>query len=189
MRGFSFWMWSQVKPMRSSAPGAKFSTITSQVRTRASSTSLPLGLRPSMVMERLLWFSMVKYRLSTLGMSCNCPRVISPTPGRSTLMTSAPNQASNCVQVGPDCTWLKSRILTPSSALDMEVSRFVHQGRLRPSSGATPAGKGSDRVLIEKIAEFFYVRGQAQRVLAHQAFRLIRIVRRQRGDDVAVVAN
>ena len=30
------------------------------------------------------------------------PRVASPTPGRSTLMTSAPNQASNCVQVGPD---------------------------------------------------------------------------------------
>src|SRR6185437_12017281 len=28
-----------------------------------------------------------------------------------------PNQASNCVQVGPDCTWVKSRILTPVSAL------------------------------------------------------------------------
>ena len=39
-----------------------------------------------MVIERLLWFSIVKYRLSTLGMSCSCPRVMSPTPGRSTLM-------------------------------------------------------------------------------------------------------
>src|ERR1700759_80829 len=41
---------------------------------------------------------------------------MSPTPGRSTLMTSAPNHASNCVQVGPDWTWVKSRIRTPFSA-------------------------------------------------------------------------
>src|SRR5206468_12820648 len=67
--------------------------------------------------ERLLWLSMVKYRLSTLGMSCNWPRVMSPWPGRSTLITSAPNQASSCVQVGPDCTCVKSRIFMPSSAL------------------------------------------------------------------------
>src|SRR4029077_9436491 len=117
MRGLSFWMCSQVNPMRSSAPGAKFSTITSQVFTSSSSTALPCGLRPSMVIERLLWFSMVKYRLSTLGMSCSWPRVMSPTPGRSTLMQSAPSQARSCVQVGPDCTWVKSRTRTPSSAL------------------------------------------------------------------------
>src|SRR5207302_1968685 len=30
MRGLSLWICSQVKPMRSSAPGAKFSTSTSQ---------------------------------------------------------------------------------------------------------------------------------------------------------------
>src|ERR1700681_1660837 len=60
---------------------------------------------------------MVKYRLSTFGTSCNWPRVISPTPGRSTLITSAPNHASNCVQVGPDWTWVKSRMRTPFSAL------------------------------------------------------------------------
>src|ERR1035438_8259087 len=42
---------------------------------------------------------------------------MSPTPGRSTLITSAPNQASNWVQVGPDWTWLKSRMRTPVSAL------------------------------------------------------------------------
>src|SRR4029077_13305819 len=42
---------------------------------------------------------------------------MSPTPGRSTLMQSAPSQARSCVQVGPDCTWVKSRIFTPSSAL------------------------------------------------------------------------
>src|SRR5512139_1059490 len=42
---------------------------------------------------------------------------MSPVPGRSTLITSAPNQASSCVQVGPDWTWVKSRIFTPSNAL------------------------------------------------------------------------
>src|SRR5579885_778745 len=56
---------------------------------------------------------------------------MSPTPGRSTLMTSAPNQASNCVQVGPDCTWVKSRMRTPSSALPACPQGLV-EGRGRP---------------------------------------------------------
>ena len=43
MRGLSSWMCSQVKPMRSSAPGAKFSTSTSHVLISRSSTSLPFG--------------------------------------------------------------------------------------------------------------------------------------------------
>src|SRR6476619_6770511 len=116
------WIFSQGKPMRSSTPGPKFSTSTSQVLIRAVSTSLPFGFLVSSVIERLLWLSMVKYRLSTFGMSCSCPRVMSPTPGRSTLITSAPNQASSCVHVGPDCTCVKSRILTPSSALPIWAS-------------------------------------------------------------------
>src|SRR6476646_6839226 len=41
---------------------------------------------------------------------------MSPVPGRSTLITSAPNQARSCVQVGPDCTCVKSRMRTPSRA-------------------------------------------------------------------------
>ena len=65
---------------------------------------------------RLLWFSIVKYKLSTSGRSCSWRRVASPVPGRSTLITSAPNHASNCVHVGPDCTWVMSRMPTPSSA-------------------------------------------------------------------------
>ena len=121
MRGFSSWMRSQVKPMRSSAPGAKFSTSTSQVLIRRSSTSLPLGSLVLTVTERLLWFSIVKYRLSTSGMSRSWPRVASPSPAFSTLITSAPNQASSWVQVGPDCTCVKSRIRTPSRALLIET--------------------------------------------------------------------
>src|SRR4029077_3138993 len=125
------WIFSQGKPMRSSTPGPKFSTRTSQLLISAVRTSLPLGFLVSMVIERLLWFSMVKYRLSTLGMSCSWPRVMSPTPGRSTLITSAPSQARSCVQVGPDCTWVKSRILTPSSALDILCSRLLGQSAFR----------------------------------------------------------
>src|SRR5579862_2409166 len=62
-------------------------------------------------------------------MSRSCSRVTSPAPARSTLITSAPNQASSCVHVGPDCTWVKSRMRTPSSALAIAVSGsflFVH---------------------------------------------------------------
>src|SRR5215468_7290358 len=57
-------------------------------------------------------------------MSRSWPRVASPSPAFSTLITSAPNQASSCVQVGPDCTWVKSRMRTPSNALAMVSSRM-----------------------------------------------------------------
>ncbi len=53
-------MCSHVKPIRSSAPGAKFSTSTSHFFTSASSTALPFGFFASTVIERLLWFSIVK---------------------------------------------------------------------------------------------------------------------------------
>src|SRR3569623_2908943 len=50
---------------------------------------------------------------------------MSPTPGRSTLITSAPNHASSCVQVGPDWTWVKSRMRRPSSALVLVLLRTL----------------------------------------------------------------
>ncbi len=112
-------MRSHENPMRSRAPGAKFSTMTSQCSISLVKIALPSSDLVLRVMLRLLPFSMVKYRLSTSGMSCNWPRVASPTPGRSTFRTSAPNQASNCVQVGPDWTWVMSRIFTPCNALDI----------------------------------------------------------------------
>src|ERR1700704_3561087 len=87
---------------------------------------------------------MVKYRLSTFGTSCNWPRVISPTPGRSTLITSAPNHASNCVQVGPDWTWVKSRMRTPFSAL---VICFLLRHAV-----ACPRGRARGRLLLAKFA-------------------------------------
>ncbi len=60
MRGLRAWMRSQPSPMRSIAPGAKFSTSTSQWRISDSSTCLPLGVLASSVTERLLWLSIVK---------------------------------------------------------------------------------------------------------------------------------
>src|SRR5664280_2225774 len=124
--------------MRSSTPGPKFSTSTSQLFISAVRTSLPFGFLASSVIERLLWLSMVKYRLSTFGMSCSWPRVMSPTPGRSTLITSAPNHASNCVQVGPDWTWVKSRMRTPVSALVIVLLLLVSDPARAGRNGAGP---------------------------------------------------
>src|ERR1700674_344619 len=136
--------------MRSSTPGPKFSTRTSQLLISAVRTSLPFGFLVSSVIERLLWLSMVKYRLSAFGTSCNWPRVMSPTPGRSTLITSAPNHASNCVQVGPDWTCVKSRMRTPLSAFVIVLLRLV--------SAPAPAGRkrgGAARGPAPDVANLF----------------------------------
>src|ERR1700686_4756854 len=58
--GLSCWICSQVNPMRSRAPGAKFSTNTSQYLMSFSSTALPFLFLVSSVIERLLWFNIVK---------------------------------------------------------------------------------------------------------------------------------
>ena len=69
MRGLIAWIRSQANPMRSSAPGAKFSTSTSHVSMRRVKIAFPLSVLVLSVMLRLLWFSIVKYRLSTPGTS------------------------------------------------------------------------------------------------------------------------
>ena len=43
--------------------------------------------------------------------------VMSPRPGGSSLMTSAPRNPRIWVQDGPDCTWVMSRMRTPARAL------------------------------------------------------------------------
>ena len=103
--------------MRSRAPGPKFSTRTSLSLISFSRMALPSGFLVSRDRPRLLLLSMVKYNASTSGMSRSWLRVTSPAPGRSTLITSAPNQASSWVQAGPACTWVKSMILMPLSGL------------------------------------------------------------------------
>ena len=123
--GFNSWIRFQEKPIRSKAPGPKFSTMTSEVLIIFSKTSLPSWVFVSSVKERLLPFNIVKYKASAPGISRNWLRVTSPEPGRSTLMTSAPYQANNWVQAGPACTWVKSIIRIPSNGLVMFVSPWV----------------------------------------------------------------
>ena len=60
MPGFSSWMRAQEKPIRSRAPGPKFSTMTSESWMSFSRTSLPAWVLVSRVSERLLEFSIVK---------------------------------------------------------------------------------------------------------------------------------
>ena len=89
---------------------------------------MPSGVLVSSVSERLLLLSWVKYSASTSGMSRSWLRVTSPEPGRSTLMTSAPNQASIWVQAGPACTCVKSMILMSSRALVMVFAPWMAGG-------------------------------------------------------------
>src|SRR5439155_20859305 len=113
--GFSSWIFSQLKPKRSSTPGPKFSMTMSHFFRRSTNTCLPSALFMLTVIERLLQLSIVKYKLSAFGMSRSWPRVASPW-GFSNLMTSAPIQARSCEHVGPACTWDMSRMRTPFKA-------------------------------------------------------------------------
>jgi hypothetical protein len=108
-----------VKPIRSIAAGAKFSTSTSASRISLSIIALPSGALVFRVSDFLLLLSVIKYNASKSGMSRHWRRVTSPTPGRSTFSTSAPNHANNCVHAGPACTPVKSITLIPSSGSAM----------------------------------------------------------------------
>src|SRR5437588_11121982 len=74
-------------------------------------------------------------------MSRSCARVISPSPARSTLITSARSHARSCVQVGPDCTWVKSRMRTPSRARPACPNGLV-EGFGRPEAADWPPARG-----------------------------------------------
>src|SRR5690242_1100235 len=124
--GLSSWIFSQVKPKRSSTPGPKFSMMMSHFLSRSTNTCLPSAVFMLTVIERLLQFNIVKYRLSALGTSRSCPRVASPC-GFSNLITSAPIHASSCEQVGPACTWVISRIRTPLRASMTVQSAFIQR--------------------------------------------------------------
>src|ERR1700677_2754823 len=126
-------------------------------------------------------------------MSRSCSRVTSPLPAFSTLMTSAPNHARSCVQVGPDCTCVKSRMRTPLSAFSMDESRqsfpccllLVHRlvlgarrvlARVDPDidhRGAAELVHGFPRPLqgrsyLRRVADFFAVSAEHLRELAER---------------------
>ncbi len=54
------WIFSQVKPSRSSTPGPKFSIMMSHFFSRSTNTCLPSALFMLTVIERLLQLSIVK---------------------------------------------------------------------------------------------------------------------------------
>src|SRR4051812_24271835 len=130
IRGLSSCRCSHVNPSRSMTPGPKFSTTTSERSTSLRKISLPSSDFMLRVSDRLLQFSIVKYSESTSGRSRSWERVTSPRPGCSILMTSAPIQASSCVQTGPACTCVMSTTRTPSRAFATVIERpplLVHR--------------------------------------------------------------
>src|SRR4051812_1222046 len=136
IRGLSSCRCSHVNPSRSITPGPKFSTTTSERSTSLRKISLPSSDFMLRVSDRLLQLSIVKYSESTSGRSRSWVRVTSPRPGCSILMTSAPIQASSCVQTGPACTCVMSTPRTPSRAFatairtpSLLVHRLVHGPR------------------------------------------------------------
>ncbi len=76
---------------------------------------------------------------------------MSPTPGRSTLITSAPNQASSCVQVGPDCTCVKSRMLHAVERLAGLAERLLRGRRQCRSPPAFFAAAGALAVAFDRL--------------------------------------
>ena len=58
--GLISWIFSQVKPKRSSTPGPKFSMMMSHFFSRSTNTCLPSALFMFTVIERLLQLSIVK---------------------------------------------------------------------------------------------------------------------------------
>src|SRR5438552_1307612 len=98
-------------------PGPRFSATTSHSLIRRRAISLPSAAFRSTTMLRLLLLSSRKKKLSTSGLSLfHSLRARSPPFGFSILITSAPSQASICVQDGPAWSWVKSMMRMPSSA-------------------------------------------------------------------------
>src|SRR5688572_8041564 len=136
-------------------------------------TCLPSGVFMFTVIDRLLQFSMVKYRLSALGTSRNCPRVASPCGG-SNLITSAPIHASSCEHVGPACTCVMSRMRTPFNAsifFPPEAFRlFLLRGRIEARDAAA-LGAGSlvddcvDERRFARADRFFHRAAKLRRCL------------------------
>src|SRR5215468_1229691 len=98
-------------------PGPRFSATMSAFFIKRRAISLPSAARRLTTVLRLLLLSSRKKKLSRLGLSAfHSRRARSPCGGRSILITSAPSQASICVQEGPAWSWVKSMTRMPSSA-------------------------------------------------------------------------
>src|SRR3984893_15571027 len=120
-------------PSRSSAPGLKFSTSTSDLAISSLNSSLPLPVFKFSVRLRLLALNSRNKRLS-LSWSRMFRRAMSPPFGSSSLITSAPRNPSICAQAGPAWLWVMSITRMPDSALSMLV---LPNSRSGPSVAST----------------------------------------------------
>src|SRR5580704_1129649 len=132
---------------------------------------------------------------------------MSPRPGISTLITSAPIQASNWVPVGPAWTWLRSRTRTPSRALLIVPHLNSSFPRKREPRGhrsvappwapafagvtvlGTPGARHFVAGRVEKIAVLLDMRGEPQGVLACQPLGVLGVAAFERIDDPEMVGN
>src|SRR5688572_3766056 len=103
------------------APGPMFSTSTSAVLMSASNIARPRGVLRFSVTPFLLELRSRKNHASSPRLSESAVRPASP-PGGSTLMTSAPSQASIWVQDGPASYWVRSTTRMPASAFGILAS-------------------------------------------------------------------
>ena len=123
-RGFSALSVSGLTSHFSSVPGLKFSTTTSVSRRRSISSRLAFALWRSNATLRL--FRPITSHHTELRFSCFRPhtRITSPTPGGSTLTTSAPRSARSCPQNGPAMNDPSS--ITRMPAKGPAFSEFMH---------------------------------------------------------------
>src|ERR671935_513807 len=96
-------------------PVRKFSSSTSLFFTNRFSSSRPSGALRFSVTLCLLRFTDMKY-VDSPPANGGQPRVSSPLPGSSILITSAPMSPSNIAQYGPARTRVRSRTRIPFSA-------------------------------------------------------------------------
>src|ERR1700704_3458102 len=137
-------------------PGPKFSSSTSAFWSSARKTSWPRACFRLSVRLRLLPLNDRKNRASSPGRSRWEYRATSPLPGSSTLITSAPSQASIWPHDGPAWLFVRSTTRMPASALSNRGLLALERGQRRVVGvGAVPA-----RELLGADARLLHARDQ-----------------------------
>src|SRR3954470_20045336 len=120
-------------PSRARVPGRKFSSRTSARRSRAVSSALSSSALRSRVIDCLLRLAARKY-VDSRSPAAGCtkggpqPRVSSPLPGLSTLITRAPRSPSIIAACGPARARVRSTTRTPSRGPLMPRLPFLRVG-------------------------------------------------------------
>src|SRR4029450_2111384 len=134
-RGFFFRSASKPKPSRSMVPGRKFSSTTSAFAMSPWRMAWPSGAFRFSVRLFLLRFTDMKYVASPPANGAQ-PRVSSPLPGSSILITSAPMSPSAIAQNGPASTRVRSMTRMAASGGRAAGRRVGPLVRLRLAPGS-----------------------------------------------------